>query len=111
LGKNTLTQKEIQTQAMILLSEAHKPLWNKLSKIDSDLDAQDFWKTKQKFRKRETDSGFPNIITNGTTSFNSNISIKQAKIKYFKDVSLNKDHEASIFISKFCKQQEKKGNK
>ena len=104
--KILLIQKEIQAQAITLYSEAHKPLWNTLSKIDSDTDAQDFWKTIKKFRKQETDNVFPNIITDGTKSFTTKSSIKQAITKYFKDVSLNKDHEANTFINKFYVQHE-----
>ena len=46
-------------------------------------------------------TAFPNIITNGTTSFTTKPSIKQAIINYFKKVSLNKDHEANTFVNKF----------
>jgi hypothetical protein len=99
-------QKEIQSQAIILYSEAHKPLWITLSKINSHSDAQDFWKTIKNFRKHESDNVFPNIITNGTTSFTTKPSIKQAITNYFKDVSLNKDHEANTFIDKFYKHHE-----
>ena len=103
--KILLIQKEIQIQATKLYSETYKPLWNTLTKLDCESEAQAFWKTMKKFRKQETDKVFPNIITNGTTSFTTKPSIKQAIAKYFKEVSLNKDYEAKNFINKFSIQQ------
>jgi hypothetical protein len=87
-------------------SEEHYPLWNALSKIDCSTNAQEFWKTIKKFRRKESDDVFPNVMTNGNIQYKSKQSIKEAIGQYFSDVSLNKDTEATLFKNQFPSHQE-----
>ena len=61
--KIVLIQKDIHKQAVKRFSEEHYPLWNALSKIDCSTNAQEFWKTIKKFRRKESDDVFPNVMT------------------------------------------------
>ena len=86
---------------MELYSDEYFPLWNTLSKIDCSNNAQDFWKTMKKFRRKNSDEAFPNVMMNGTTKLTTKISIKHAIGQYFSEVSLNQDTEATLFKQQF----------
>jgi hypothetical protein len=104
--KIVLIQKDIHKQAVKRFSEEHYPLWNALSKIDCSTNAQEFWKTIKKFRRKESDDVFPNVMTDGHNQFKSKQSIKEAIGQYFSDVSLNKDTEATLFNNQFPSHRE-----
>ena len=95
-------QKQIHEASIKIYNAQHKPIWNVLSAINCQDNAQRFWKYIKKLRNNEQGRDpFPSTLNNKGAILNTKQTIKDCITTYFSDVSEGKDEDATHFKTNF----------